>query len=241
MHNYGIDNFTKDGLVDDTLHTMALGIEADWNGTSMMRLLQKNFSNSTRTTKHEKFEDGLACFRTRLKTYYKNGHDANPDYKWSRIDRLTLKMLGKENNPTLKAKGGETNDITLFVLGNVRSCATLDPLLPHLVQAGQELQNIKGILRQFKRKIPVPERHVLMTSCVRFLTFAKIGLMKLKPKAHRFMHMIRNIGKNGNPRTYGTWWDEHDNGIIAGQAKTVHARHFSEGSFLRILAKETLG
>ena len=76
---------------------MALGIEADWNGTTMMRLLQKNFSNSTRTTKHEKFEDGLACLRTRLKTYYKNGHDANPDYKWSRIDRLTLKMLGKEN------------------------------------------------------------------------------------------------------------------------------------------------
>ena len=106
MHSHGIKYFTKDRLIEDVLHGMALGVEQSYNGYVLQLVATLNVFGSQKSIQDERHHDTIVELRSRIRTYYKDGAKLNPLHKWSKIDKLTLGMLGTLDSPSLHAKGG---------------------------------------------------------------------------------------------------------------------------------------
>eukprot|EP00959_Pyramimonas_sp_CCMP1952_P027299 573817-Pyramimonas_sp.AAC.1 len=65
-------------------------------------------------------EDRMACgllhMKARLRTWYSKQHRLYPHELQSKVDDLSLTMLGSESEPYLHAKGGETRGMIGFAL-----------------------------------------------------------------------------------------------------------------------------
>jgi hypothetical protein len=240
VHSHGIKFFTKDRLIEDVLHGMALGVEQSYNGYVLQLVVTLNVFGSQKSIQDERHHDTIVELRSRIRTYYKDGAKLNPLHKWSKIDKLTLGMLGTLDSPSLHAKGGETSDFTRFCVELSHMFSMVDPRFLHLALAGDALIGIKHIMATNRRKMHVISHSSIMTHCVRFLRQFECADGHWVPKFHRFMHMCRNVSFTGNPKYGATWWGEHENGLIAKVARCTHADHFTEGVFLRILVKELL-
>jgi hypothetical protein len=59
------------------------------------------------------------------------------------------------------------------------------------------------------------------------------------PKHHIVFHLLRNIGRQGNPLVYATWLDESLNKLLKAACKNAAASTFYAGTLLRM--RELLG
>ena len=224
--------------VDDTLHTMALGVEQRYSGTVLTTILEHNAFGFEGGTKENRHKLGIKELRRRIRTYYSTMARDNPHYDISRIDKLTLSMLGDLIMPCLKAKGGESSDLTCFATQLAGEFKHLDATLVHLTNAGAALIRVKTSMHTSQRKV---HHNILvdsMDNAKRFVLYYRLGGGHMVPKFHRFLHLVRNMIWFGNPKYYSTWYDEHENGMIKKIAMAAHSLRFVEGTFERIMCRE---
>jgi len=54
------------------------------------------------------------------------------------------------------------------------------------------------------------------------------------PKHHIVFHLLRNMGRQGNPLVYATWFDESLNKVLKTACKNAAAATFYPGVLLRM-------
>jgi len=103
---------------------------------------------------------GINAMRSRLWDFYKDvraqNKKAGKKYTISELNNLTLGMLGKEAKQHLRAKAGQTKDLTCFVLGLLREHQ--DKLVEYhgreLLMAGESIWEVMQIMRNNGRVLP---------------------------------------------------------------------------------------
>lgn len=61
------------------------------------------------------------------------------------------------------------------------------------------------------------------------------------PKHHSFIHLTMGAPWAGNPGSYSTYQDEHENGLVARQGKLTHPFTFPSAVLRKQVARERLG
>ena len=116
MHNNGIRHCTKEVFVDDTLHTLDLGLVQRYIGTSLMKILKTDPYETGVGLVEDVLQDNVICLRRGLKPFYKVQRKACAGRKITTIKKLSVEMLGDPHTPSLKAHGAESRELLPFVI-----------------------------------------------------------------------------------------------------------------------------
>ena len=241
VHAYGIDHFKTAYLVDDILHTGALGVYGKYVSKALTILLVDNcFKVGLNLTKRDRMERGVLVLRQRLKRHYRNMRLAKPTYKLSRVRHFTLGMLGSEANPDLHAKGGQTIDLLRFASSLMSSFAQQGPQYRYLATAGRAIVAYHDLLRSEPRRMSILAQQRLMDLCLQHLVAYRLGGGLYVPKHHASVHLSANAGWSGNPMSHSTFQDEDENGQTARAGRTSHPFAFPYTVLRKITARERL-
>ena len=233
VHEWGVDHMTKDRMIGDILHTFDLGIIQKQTGLCFWRILQSEVFSSTQTLRAEMLEDKLKKLRMRLRREYTRQRLSRPQHALSRIDKLTLKMLGPEEDPDLQAKGGESRDAFKACCKMVEEYAPRLHEGLHLLRANRCLSDWLHISETSHRDMSVAERQRLLEAYLGHLDayFAAGG--EARPKHHKGLHMTIKTAYFGNMVFGSTYEDESANGLDALIAKRCKPCNFECSFFFR--------
>jgi len=234
----GVDHMTKDRMIGDILHTFDLGIIQKQVGLCCWKILQSSVFSSTHTLRAEILEDRLKKLRMRLRREYTRQRLFRPQHTLSRIDKLTLKMLGPEESPELQAKGGESRDAFKSCCKMVEEYAPhLDEGL-HLLRANRCLSHWLHISETSHRDMSVAERQRSLEAYLGHLDayFAAGG--EARPKHHKGLHMTLKTAYFGNMVFGSTYEDESANGNDALIGKRCKPACFEMNFFERVGRRE---
>jgi len=242
VHSHGILHFGLHRQVDDTLHTMALGVEQRYTATVIDTALKSNVFEEPDANKEEMYNLGIIHMRKRIRDYHTKMTRANPQYKLSRIDKLTVGMLGdlEKHKPCLKAKGGETSDLTCFCVDLAKEFRHTSENMKMLHRSGEALLALKTTFETNHRRIDSQTFTKSFDDVKRMIIYYKLAGGHLVPKFHRVLHLVGRMLYHGNPKYYGTWQDESENGMVKNQAVMTHALRFVEGVFERQMVREAI-
>jgi hypothetical protein len=230
-----------DMIMDDELHCMALGVEQRYVGQVFARALRTNVFACVSTTIEDLLAYGSLALASELKPYYRNEAKLNPHRKLSRVDKFHHNMLGKDlDRPCLKAKGGETMDLVKYAVSLAKQHSADDDDMLLFVNAGNALLGIREIFRKYPRKLPDDIIINLFSLGKRHVTTMIAAGCHSVPKHHQFMHMLFDSKRNGNPKSYSAWYDEHENGVLARMCVRLHVVTFNTSVFERLLLQEFL-
>ena len=143
----------------------------------------------------------------------------------TKVNHLSLGMLGPREAPCLHAKGAETHGLLGF--GQQLLRRYLEPLGAkghQLLGAAEAAQSFDDVLYAAARD-EVPDQRGLLAAMQRFAHL--FGLCStLRPKVHLMMHLILQADYLGNPLNHHTYQDESLNGKLARIARSTHRRRF---------------
>jgi hypothetical protein len=172
----------------------------------------------------------LLRLRSELWLHYKEMQRNDPSWKTkaSQVWNLTLKMLGKEWNPCVKAKASESRHLLDFCVKLVETHrAALDADSGRfLLASGQAAMEVNQIMRENGRLMSVEVQQRLLTVFLRHCALFIRGGGNLVPKHHLMIHCIQRISYMGNPRFYSCYHDESLNGVVVKIAKSCHKMTF---------------
>ena len=80
VHNHGIDHMTAQRMADDTLHTMALGVETKYNAKVLAHALDLNVFGVHDDTIADKRLQGCRVLQRQIGEYYKRIRREYPHY-----------------------------------------------------------------------------------------------------------------------------------------------------------------
>jgi hypothetical protein len=148
--------------------------------------------------------------------------------KASQVWNLTIKMMGKEYNPVLKAKASESRHLLDFAVGLVEQHqAALEPdVARFMLASGRAAMEVNRIIRVSDRLMDSGTQQNLLDAYVRHLEMYIRAGGWLVPKHHLFVHCIQRICYLGNPRFYTCYKDESLNGVVVKIAKSCHKLTF---------------
>ena len=130
VHEYGIDHFTKERIVDDAMHTGALGVEPKYIGTAIVEAMEKDCFQTGETGITEK---NLQVLRWRFKRHYKSMQIQDRSRRPCRIKFITHKMFDKT---TLNCQAGEARDLVKFAMNLMREFSSQGSTFIQLAEAG---------------------------------------------------------------------------------------------------------
>ena len=237
MHNYGIDHFEVKRQLSDVLHCQALGTDQRYIGYVLYHASIANVFQFT-STGDDMLHDSVKRLATELKEHYKIQHRLNPERKQSKIDKLTLNMLGAKLRPCLAAKGGETVDALPFAVDIARKHAATSHKMELLAMSGLALLEVKRIQADYSKQVPYSEQRKYIHAAIKHVVTYQAAGGHMVPKHHELLHLCKGVAYNGNPSSYATWWDEHENGLVAKICTSVHSSLFVSAVFERILVGE---
>ena len=167
VHEFGIDHFSCERMMDCGLHTMALGIEQKFVGKCMMTALQDDCFETGKASMPERLEEGMAKLRFKLRRFYRAQAKSHPGRSQTRIRHLTIKMLGNAANPTLKAKGAETRHCIGFAVQLMSEFGARGGSKYHaLAAAGRALQTHLDIQKSSHRLLSADTGRQMMDAMV---------------------------------------------------------------------------
>jgi hypothetical protein len=105
-------------LTVDLLHAVFLGILNVWGRIAIWKLLMCGCYGA-HGTQTETLRAGVLVLRSLLMTWYPE-HQSEHNDDLTRVADLTVKMVGKQDDPKLKTKGAETWGISLFLIEQLR-------------------------------------------------------------------------------------------------------------------------
>ena len=113
-------------------------------------------------------EAGLLVIKQKLKKCYKLQHKLFPHKPLSKVDTLTLSMLGDFAAPVLHAKGAETRHMLGFVLQElVLHVHELGDSAKWLIDSGMALSRWYQIVDEEARVMSVGVQQDLMDQCLK--------------------------------------------------------------------------
>jgi hypothetical protein len=217
----------------DILHTWHLGGIPKYNGTVLWNILRSDaYADQYQNRLYEEDRMHLKLLRLRsdLWLHYKEMQQTDPSWhkKASQVWNITLKMLGKEVNPAVKAKASESRHLLDF-------CVKLVEVHQHHLEAdvgrfllisGKAAQHVNQIIRESPRVMTVADQQRLLDAYLRHCTtFFRAGGLAV-PKHHLMIHCIQRISYLGNPRFYSCYHDESLNGVVVKIARSCHRMTF---------------
>ena len=159
----------------------------------------------------------------------------------SRIDKLTLGMLGDSSDPNLSAKGGEIRDILPFVVKELRShVSKLGEGGEHMLKAGEHLLEWYAIVETCMRRMSVAAQRDLLDHYLNHVASYRAAGGICVPKHHQALYMCIMTHFWGNPKYYTTYPDESENGTAGRVAKRCHPMTFAKSFFQRTLTGQRL-
>ena len=241
VHSYGIDHVRLEHLVDDTLHTLALGVYQKFAGLCLAQALKRNVFRVTGAGQEERYQKSMFIIRRRLRLHYRVLRIKMPGHKQSRIRHLTLSNLGKLKNPTLAAKGGQTVDIVPFCTRLMHECAAQGQVFQLLAKAGRAITIFEETYRSEPLVMSTAGVNLLLTNCVTHCVAFKLAGGITVPKHHAWIHLCHGARWSGNPKGYSTYGDESENGLAAKQGRFAHPFAFAFTVMQKQVALERLG
>jgi hypothetical protein len=217
----------------DILHTWHLGGIPRFCGKCLWDVLRSDVYAhgiplwlSAEDTMHLK----LLRLRSDLWLHYQQMRAADPEWskRASQIWNLTLKMLGKETNPCVKAKASESRHLLDF-------CHSLMEKHQHLMEpvrakfmlaSARAAVQVNAIIRDSPRNMSRADQQRLLDAYLRHCSMFVRGGGSLVPKHHLFIHCIQRISLLGNPRFYTCYKDESLNGVVVKIARSCHKMTF---------------
>ena len=234
VHQWGVDHMTRDRMIGDILHTFDLGIVQKQVGLCFWRILNSSVYSSTQTLRAEILEDKLKQLRMRLRREYTRQRMSRPHHKLSRIDKLSLKMLGPEEDPELHAKGGESRDVFKACCNIVQGNAHLLDRGHQLVRANQCLLEWLNISETGHRDMSVADRQRLLDAYLAHVDAYLAAGGEARPKHHKGLHMTLKTAYFGNMVFGSTYEDESANGNDALIGKRCKPASFEMNFFERV-------
>ena len=158
----------------------------------------------------------------RIKAFYIT-QQAVAQTNLSKIDKLSLNMLGPAKKPRLRAKAAESRH--------------LFPLLPELLRthgvlfgarSGHLKRSVDGLMEFYKtianepRQMSVGGLAHMQASILKCVNGWKAYRGHLVFKFHCFFHIGERSAALGNPRCYWTYADEEENRRLGMVAKSIH-------------------
>jgi hypothetical protein len=201
---FGVPFLTSHQFLIDWLHVADQGISATFLASLFLFVLPKLPGHSK--------EAQVAHLYGLMFDFYENN---NVD---SKLDNLTLKMLGKTSKPKLRAKAAEVRALIDFgVLLAQQTLNAADPLEQSVILAAKYLQECYSNLSQ-----TLYNRQALSTSCRLFCSLmceleARIPMFKIIPKQHLFQELCEVSAIN--PSLTWCYRDEEFGGSLAGISK----------------------
>lgn len=101
-------------LPEDLLHNGPLWYEERHTGLCLWSTIEHNVFNSPAHLQADRFNVSIKILRGKIFSHYRAEELVNPDYKLSRMQKMTLNMLGKRNHPVLHGNAGETRCLVRF-------------------------------------------------------------------------------------------------------------------------------
>ena len=237
---FWIIGFTIDCLCLDVMHIMDLGITQWIEGAVFMRLLLNNFCQSVRTFSELRLKDNLIFVRRLMYKYYQTLPKTRGSM--SAIGKLSLKMLGDQQNPRLSAKAAESRNLAPLLVQLCKEYRIYLGLNGNFLEAAcTELNQFYIILKSERRNLSSGTVTQLRRHATRFLAFWKRFGGNLTPKHHFFWHLSERADMHGNPRMYWTYLDESENRRMAAVAKSLHGGSTFYTTFLQRVLPDGAG
>ena len=217
----------------DVLHTWHLGALPRYNARVLWFLLRSpcyGLDLPPWLAAEDLLHLKLLRLRSALWMHYKRMQAADPTWrkKASQVWSLTIKMLGKEANPLLKAKASENRHLLDFCV----SClevhqAVLEPVVcKYLLASGRAAVRVNEIIKEAPQVMAVVDQQRLLDVYLQHCAmFVRAGGW-LVAKHHLFIHCIQRIWYLGNPRFYTCYHDESLNGVVVKIARSCHRLTF---------------
>lgn len=213
-------------LVEDLLHCLYLGI-IHALCKKIMWLCLKSVVWGGSGNLDEAIATRLMCFRNDITRWYKDRHKEFPEEKLTRISDMTRKMVGNKGKEKLKTKGAETYGLLLYfesVLGPYQRYIDNASALKECCTC---LAKLVKVFDTAGASLTVGELVLCWNLYKRFLTLTKSMGMNI-PKRHLFMHLLRGIPANGNPKRHACWQDESLNKMLKATCRNTSQTTFDE-------------
>ena len=219
---FGIRGFSMDILALDVMHVLDLGVLQWLLGMIFYELITRNFAVSTQETSAGRQHDNVVRLRKDIDEYYKSFLPKERK-KMSRMQNVSMKMLGKKGLPCLHAKAAETRH--LLKLGQqlcYKHMRVLGPKGVPLATATDQIVKFYEVMaREPMQMSPIGVR-LLQTHMSSFLQAWKAAGGRMMYKHHIAWHMAQQAGVTGNPRFSHTYPDEAENRHMGVVAKGLH-------------------
>jgi hypothetical protein len=172
----------------------------------------------------------LLRLRSDLWLHYQQMRAADPEWskRASQIWNLTLKMLGKETNPCVKAKASESRHLLDFCHSILeKHHNALEPVQAQFFLASARAAvQVNAIIKESPRIMTRADQQRLLDAYLRHCAMLVRAGGTLVPKHHLFIHCIQRISRLGNPRFYTCYKDESLNGVVVKMARSCHRMTF---------------
>ena len=111
-------------LTVDTLHALYLGVMNKWCSIVLWFRISKGVFGAMGPTE-EQVRNSVLVMRHALMAWYGDYRQEHPSKVLTRLNDLTMKMLGTEDSPKCKTKGAETWGLLLFLIHSLNLHADL--------------------------------------------------------------------------------------------------------------------
>jgi hypothetical protein len=231
-----IKGFCLEMLTIDVLHTLDLGMTSRIIGHVMVQVLKHGKAFGNGKTMLE-MRQGCVKMSRMLRPWYSQRRTR--DRKYSRISRITVKMLGfhtAKSTGHLKVKGNEARHILPFANTLLLRSGKDMPHGPSLKKAVLALMEVYELMRDTGRKTDAAfsaKLQMALSRCEDACATAKIARL---PKFHLAMHLPALALRAGNPDHYNCYGDESHNCAIVQVAQMCKTDDFAA----KILSREAL-
>ena len=213
-----------DHICIDKLHTLYLGICQDFCACVAWACFDADVwgVRAEGRTQDEADEINVCRIRSRLFAYYRH-HRMQGGSSITEAENFTLGMLGSRSLPACKLKGLETKGAVPFFLSLAKQhSGAIGATSRHLVRAGICLVTFFEIVDRNGTNVVDADYMQLCRVAREYVRVAQLADIRMKPKAHQFLHLVQRCGYIGNPNFYATMWDEGMNAVLAGVARSAH-------------------
>ena len=239
------------------MHTWCVDILHSWHLGSLLRLIGRIFwfllrSDAWHVARNmpwlltdDIMHANLLRLRSELFVWYQQKARADPAWARgaSRLWNLTIKMLGKESNPVLRAKANETKNLVEFVVALLENhAANLDETVhKYLLASARAAHQVNEIIRTSPRLMTRDQQQELLNAFIRHCSMYERAGGHLVAKHHLMLHCIQRIGVLGNPKYYSCYRDESLNGVLIKISRRAHRMTFMDTVHIKFMILGYLG
>ena len=139
----------------DALHLLYLGVFQTWGKHALWMILRSPIWVAHETTREEHLSLTIVNFRAALQNFYKARAATHPGEDLTRINDITLKMIGTSARPNFRFSGGETWGLLLFMLHVLRQHdGAIGGNARRVLEAGDLLETYLNLARSQPMNIP---------------------------------------------------------------------------------------